>query len=224
MLTEYKNNKIWQENTDTVSLRSDVLVSARVVDLLGNIKDKKILDNGCGNGKVSRILSKRGATVYGVDKIIDQINIAKSIESSVIYLVSDMTELDKIELPNDFDIVISLMTFLYLDKEQFVEAVRQVKNHLRTGGRFVYANIHPSRYNGQFEVEDELPTIDDKIFKTTFYNHSLSFIRDTLTEAGFQIREILEPIPTNNELERYPILFSQKAEAPQYILIDTVLG
>jgi 2-polyprenyl-3-methyl-5-hydroxy-6-metoxy-1,4-benzoquinol methylase len=224
MLNEYKNNKIWQENADTISLRSDVLVSARAVDLLGDIKGKKILDDGCGNGKVSRVLSKRGAIVYGVDKIVDQINVAKSIESNVTYFVSDMTELDKIELPKDFDITISLMTFLYLNKEQFVEALKQIKKHLRTGGRFIYANIHPSRYDGQFEVEDELPTIDGKIFKTTFYNHSLSFIKDSLVEVGFQIKEILEPIPTNDELERYPVLFSQKSEVPQYILIDTTLG
>lgn len=221
MLNEYKDNEIWRKNIDAVSLRSDILVSARVVEMLGDVNGKKILDDGCGNGKVSRMLSKRGAMVYGVDAVEDQIDVAKNIKSNITYLVGNMTELDALALPKDFDVVISLMTFLYLDKKQFLEALKQVKSHLCKGGRFVYANIHPSRYSSQFKMKDKLPTVDGKVFETTFYNHSMSFIKEAFDKAGLKVKEVIEPMASKEEIGKYPALFAQNTDTPQYVLIDS---
>src|SRR3989338_1391080 len=222
MLEEYKD-KLWQDNLDSVNLRSDILVNKRVMELLGNIKGKKILDDGCGNGKVSRMLTKNGVYVYGVDKTPEQIDTAKKVSSNILYFVGDMAKLDEIDLPKDFDIVISLMAFLYLDPEQFIQALVQIRGHLKKEGRFVYANIHPSRYPGKLKVEDEFPTTNNKIFKTAFYNHSLFFIKDAFVKNGFIIKNILEPLPTKSEIEKYPILFSQNTENPQYLIIEATL-
>ena len=136
MLNEYKNSGIWKNNPDEIKLRSDILVTKRAIDLLENISGKKILDAGCGNGKVSRLLAERGASVFGVDKIEDQIAVAKSLDLklNIKYFVGDVTNLDI--LPNDFDIAVSLMTFLYLNEENFIEAAKQIRGHLKNGGRF----------------------------------------------------------------------------------------
>ena len=222
MLNEYKDTKIWKENIDGINLRSDILVSERVIDLLGNVKDKKILDLGCGNGKVSRILSKNGAKVYGVDKTEEQLSIARESESKVVYFLGDITNLNEIDLPKDFDIIISLMTFLYLDEKQIIETLLQIKKHIKKDGVFIYANIHPSRYKENEKVEDEIPTTSGDVLKTVFYNHSSSFIKKAFNDTGFSIKNIIEPTPTSDEIKEYKILFSDNLNKPQYLIIETV--
>src|SRR5690348_17056024 len=135
MLEEYKNSDIWKTNLDSIQLRSDILVTNRVVELLGDVSNLKILDAGCGNGKVSRLLSQKKAIVYGVDKVESQIKIAESVnkESQIKYFIGDSTGLDNLNLPKDFDIAISLMTFLYLNKEEFLQAAKQIHDHLKEG-------------------------------------------------------------------------------------------
>ncbi|MDB5190396.1 MAG: methyltransferase [Parcubacteria group bacterium] len=221
MLNEYKDGSIWQNNLDGINIRSDLLVSKRVLDLLDSLEDKKVLDVGCGNGKVARILEKKGATVYGVDVVTQQITVARSIPSKITYLVGHMLHLDAINMPKDFDIAISLMTFLYLNEEEFPIALREIKEHLREGGRFIWANIHPSRYVDGAKIEAELPSVDGGSFKTTFYSHSMEFIRKTFEEIGFTINNILEPLPTRSEIEQYPGLFIEENGSPQYLIIDS---
>ncbi|MFZ2484482.1 MAG: methyltransferase domain-containing protein, partial [Minisyncoccia bacterium] len=97
MLEEYEKSKIWQENIDVITLRSDILVSERVIELLDDIKGKKILDAGCGNGKVARKLASQGAIVWGVDKIADQIESAKEGSQNVEYRRGDISKLDELD-------------------------------------------------------------------------------------------------------------------------------
>ena len=223
MLDEYKGNSVWKENIDTVSIRSDLLVSERAINLLGDVQGKKILDAGCGNGKVARVLEKKEAVVFGVDKVNEQIITARQASSGIQYFEGDLVNLNAIDLPKDFDIAISLMAFLYLDEQEFAKALGQIKDHLKEGGRFVWANIHPSRYEDGAKIEDELPTADGKTFKTTFYNHSMEFIKQSFADVGFKIKEILEPMPTKDEVEKYPALFSKDINTSQYLIIDASL-
>ena len=97
-LDEYKNDILWKEDPNTIHIRSDLLVSERVVDMLGDVSNKRIIDLGCGNGKVSRWLNKKGAKVTGVDALDDQIDIARQVSSqeddNINYLIADISDDD----------------------------------------------------------------------------------------------------------------------------------
>lgn len=230
MLDEYKNSDIWNSNPDEISLRSDILVTKRIIDLLGNVSGKKILDAGCGNGKVSRLLAKAGASVVGVDKIEDQIVTAQSTNPELgnKYFVGNIFNLDTLNLPSDFDIAVSLMTFLYLDKDEFIQATQQIRKHLKSGNQFIYGNIDPYRFDADKDanldkierLEAELPTVSGKVFKTAFYKHPYSFVVKTFTEAGFRIKSEIKPKETENETQTYSMLFPKSATKAQYIILD----
>jgi len=40
---------------------------ARLLELLGTVRDQAVLDAGCGEGFLARILAARGALVTGID-------------------------------------------------------------------------------------------------------------------------------------------------------------
>lgn len=77
--------KRWEAFADTYSkkhteqgdLHKEVFLNPTLFSLMGNVKNKKVLDAGCGEGYLSRILSKSGATITAVDYTPRMIEIAK---------------------------------------------------------------------------------------------------------------------------------------------------
>jgi len=82
-----------------------------------NVEGKKILDVGCGSGRVSVELAKRGGYVTGIDFSVNMIEMAKSlalrfdVEDNCTFLVRDFT--DHV-FDQGFDIVIALGFFDYV--------------------------------------------------------------------------------------------------------------
>src|SRR5215211_6135392 len=60
--------------------------------LLGDIHDQTVLDAGCGEGYLSRILAARGARVTGVDLAPRLIELAekKAAPGEIVYRVGDL--------------------------------------------------------------------------------------------------------------------------------------
>jgi len=134
-------------------------------------------------------------------------------------------------LPMDFDIAVSLMTFLYLDKNEFIQAAKQIRKHLKNGGRFIYGNIDPYRFQadkdadiGKIEkMEADLPTVSGEVFKTTFFKHPYSFVIKTFVDAGFKICKEIKPKETEGEVTQYPMLFPKDTIGKsQYVIVDMV--
>lgn len=236
MLDEYKTNReVWEENYDSVNLRSDVLVSDRILKLLGDVNGKTILDIGCGNGKVARKLAQDGAKVFAIDIVAEQIEFAKKIEKEknqgISYFISGIDELGKIDFSIEkFDIVISLMTHLYLSEKNFVNSFKIVSDKLKNGGRFIYGNIHPTKIvlyekKNYFEsqlLKTEMLTLSGKVFSTEFYHHPMGVVINSIVNAGLNIKQIYEPRPDDLEIKKYPTLLNINDKLPQYLIIDSI--
>jgi SAM-dependent methyltransferase len=107
---------------------------ARAIDAMVS-RGARILDAGCGTGRVGGLLAAAGHQVTGVD--LDPVLIAEAERNhpGPRWLVGDLSELD---LAERFDLVVcagNVMTFAA--PESRVEILRRFAGHLGDGGRAV---------------------------------------------------------------------------------------
>lgn len=112
---------------------------ARMIDAMA-ARGSRILDAGCGPGRVGATLAERGHSVVGVDVDPALIAAAEEDHPGPRWVVADLALMDLPALGIDegFDIVVcagNVMTFLAPSTR--VAVLERFRMHLRTGGRIV---------------------------------------------------------------------------------------
>lgn len=178
------------------------------LELLGDIRGKKILHLQCHFGQDSISLSRLGAEVVGVDLSDKAIEYARKItselNSTAEFICCDVYNLPQ-ELDREFDIVFtSYGTIGWLpDLDQWAKVVSRF---LKPGGTFVFAEFHPFiwMFDNNFEkiaynyfnsgpiIETESGTYADRNVEITqeyvCWNHSLSEVMNSLIQNGLEIK------------------------------------
>lgn len=118
---------------------ADLAGEARLINAMIP-RGSRVLDAGCGPGRVGAELAARGHSVVGVDVDPVLIEAAQAYHPGCDWLVGDLAELDLPAqgVPEPFDIAVvagNVMTFLAPGSE--VEVLRRLGAHLRTDGRVV---------------------------------------------------------------------------------------
>jgi SAM-dependent methyltransferase len=124
----------------------DLAGEARLLDALLP-PGGRVLDAGCGTGRVGSALHQRGHTVVGVDADPLLIEAAEADHPGPRWLVADLTELDLAPAgeSDPFDGAVlagNVMVFLAPGTE--AEALRRVAAHVRADG-FVVTGFHTNR-------------------------------------------------------------------------------
>ena len=203
-----------------------VILNPCVERLLGDVRNRWLLDAGCGEGYLSRYYSERGAIVTGVDISSNLIEVAKKLGGEIEYRVADICNLDGI--PNDsFDIVLSNLVILNIPclEAALSEFIRVLKKH----GHLVFSIVHPAfnfygpgawqmgekdpdtnRHKGlYFKVDHYFDEREyQRYWKTqagekfpeqiSFFHRTLSTYLNTLSSVGFRLLEFAEPRPIDD--------------------------
>lgn len=101
--------------------------------------DIRVLDIGCGNGALLNALSSRIASGVGVDESGPMIEQAKKRNAEHAHL--EFQKIDGPVLPfadAEFDVVISMMSFRYLDWDPLLAEIKRVT---RPGGKFLIVDM-----------------------------------------------------------------------------------
>lgn len=167
--------------------------------LAGNVRNRHILDAGCGHGPLAGALIERGARVTGFDSSEAMIGLAKQRPDEEAELqVADLGQ----PLPFDddtFDDVVASLVFHYLPDWQ--AALRELRRVLRPGGRLIMSVNHPILYpwtnpgKDYFKITkypDEL-TFNGLPATLTYWHRPLHAMTNAFSEAGFQIETVSEP-------------------------------
>lgn len=133
----------WFELAQTGEARN-LFIMPNMLKLMGDVKGKRILDLGCGEGGYSRELAKRGAELVSVDcsaKAIEYaINLANQAGLDIEHYVRNSNDLFDIA-SEQFDIV--LCSMMLMDCEDFDGTLREVSRVLKPNGRLFASVLHP---------------------------------------------------------------------------------
>jgi len=214
----------------------------RELDLLGDVRGKKILEVGCGGGQNAIVLAKWGAICTGVDPSDAQLTHARKLarEHGVeVEFANGMAE-DLGRFPDEgFDLVLSSYAFDYVTDIQ--QAYGEVWRVLKAGGHFVFCQSHPwfQAVGWHLAGDPDAPEIGDYASWPAYeewdwafedgtsapmrgHLRPLSLIINQLIETGFSLERFLEQNyeevagASPEELERLPYTYPTHPDEQEY--------
>ena len=116
----------------------DTFEKDKLIGLIGDINGKKILDVGCGTGRIVNKLRNMGSDIIGLDISKGMIDIAKKKFPKVKFIEGDIENLPFKD--NEFDLVIASFVIVHLKDLQ--KAFDEVYRVLKPNGVFIVTNIN----------------------------------------------------------------------------------
>ena len=125
------------------------MINPAILELLGDVAGKTVLDVACGEGHLSRKLAevaKGNIQITGVDASEALIQIAKernkafSFSDRITFQVGDASRMDQVP-SKSFDIAICNMALMFI--KHYEDAIQEVARALKPGGIFVFSLLHP---------------------------------------------------------------------------------
>jgi SAM-dependent methyltransferase len=177
------------------------LLNPAIFSLLGAIAGKHILDAGCGQGYLSRLMARRGAHVTGVEPADGWYTYAVRREErerlGITYLQADLSRCTR--LPRIFDAVVANMVFM--DIPDYEPAMKNCMACLKSGGRLVFSLQHPcfeepgsawprKRY---VEVREYLQEHVRQQPIGSLFHRPLSRYLNLVLESGCALHRVVEP-------------------------------
>ena len=218
--------KIIRKNLDPYRLK---VTNKAILETLKGEKNIKILDAGCGEGYLSRLLAKMGHQIWAIDFCPNLIKAAEKLEEKELlgikYLLGDF---QKTNFPASFfDVIISHQTINEIKKPEM--AFKEFYRIIKKRGRIILLFLHPcfeidpKKYFQKIKIEKSYYLVSGiKSPSPYFYLHlPLSEWIELLSKSGFLIEKIKEPHPPLNLIKKDK-WWKEKFKKPLFILISAV--
>ena len=226
------------------TLREELLES-ETLELLGDVRGKKILDAGCGQGRFSAILSSHGAAVTAIDgsqKLITAANSRYLGDSNPAFSVHNL----KKPLPykdGEFDIVFSGMTLMDIDPLH--ETLAEFSRVLSPDGFLLFSILHPFISSGApkktfaekillrrphlalsfYATEKKISwRITGLRGRTALYHRPISFYLNAFKNSGFLVAEAGEPVLQKNSSGDGSRFSEFCREFPLFLILKAIKG
>lgn len=168
-----------------------------------NLKNKQLIDLGCGDGHDLHIFGKHGAVLHGVDASEEMVKRAKILNPTADIKVGYF---ENIPYPdNSFDIVVSKWAFQ--TSAEIEPIYKEVLRVLKPDGYFIFLTGHPTR---QFIEKKKHPK---DYFKKEIVESTLFGGKIIVKEPSHTMNEYLSPFFLNHfVLQDYKEGFDAGAE------------
>lgn len=232
--------------TDHEESYSNLIEWKAIKTILPELKNKSIVDLGCGTGRFSFLFeSMNPRSITGIDlseKMIEiGLNNAKRKKSIVKFVHGNIEDLSDMKLEN-IDFVFSSTTLHYI--KNLNNIMQQINRILTSGGECILSVIHPvySAYYPILHENRELPDDDEwtiryldsrdrgyvqpwieynpniNNFLSFSYHHTMGDYINSIIRAGFQMKELLEPLPPKSWLGNNPERYYGFINTPTYAI------
>jgi len=241
-----KTADFWNRGcTEFGDVNRQFVIDPAVFRMLGSVQGLRILDAGCGNGYLSRLLAKRGAKVSATDVSKRFIEIAKEKEREkplgIDYHARSVCDL-KIFVDGTFDAIVS--NLVLMDLKNLDKALSEFHRVLKPKGKLVFSIMHPCFASPSVRgwvreprdsdrKEDRLFWKVDRYFDRTVevwrvsdlpplysFHRPLSDYVKALLNNCFVITDFGEPTPTKTAMrEHYREFANEYDRIPWFLVI-----
>lgn len=195
-----------------------------VLELLGDVAGRRVLDAGCGPGLYAEELLARGAEVVGFDASTAMVELARA-------RVGDRAEIGvaRLEEPlphpdGSFDLVVCALAIHYVADRRATFA--EFHRVLRPGGAVVLSTQHPTtdwlRKGGSYfdrVLETDAWSMLSGRHEVRFWREPLSDLCDAAADAGFVIQRLVELRAPEVLRERWPAEYDKLAQRPGFLAL-----
>lgn len=149
----------------------------KLMPLLGDLKNKSVLEVGAGSGRLALQLQRQGAKVTALDVSAEMLAILKAKNSAIATRVAEAEYLPFAD--KTFEIVLAAFLIVHLkDPRRFFEQAHRV---LKPAGKLIVTNINQKR-------PPELKTRAGAITIQSYY-HRPEAVLEQLESLAFEIKE-----------------------------------
>jgi len=205
------------------------LLNPALFALLGEVKGKRILDAGCGQGYLCRLLARKGAIVTGVEPAEAWYRYAQEQEQAhqlgITYFQEDLSRLQNLD--NTFDYVVANMVLM--DIPDYEAAIHNCIASLKPTGGFIFSITHPCFEESASEWVQKGYVAVREYFQefalpSTYgyqFHRSLSSYLNLVIQEGCILKKIVEP-RLDPSLAQQNKLHERNIHVPQYLLVHTI--
>jgi SAM-dependent methyltransferase len=200
-----------------------------MLGLLPGVAGARILDAGCGGGWYSEQLLHRGADVDAVDGSEVMVEnartrLAQQLTGPQGRLSIQYADLNK-PLPfadARFDGVLSPLVLHYI--EDWRPTFHEFRRVLKPDGWLLFSTHHPATEMVRFAPENYFKVehcVDTWkwLGNVEFYRRPLTEISGSLSDAGFVIERLVEPVPTEEFRIAKPESYAELMRKPEFVIV-----
>ena len=234
---------LWASFVGSHDIYRDELIAPQMLEMIGELEDKRVLDLCCGEGYFTRHVTRAGASsVVGIDYSKNMIRLAQDKERreplGIKYYVGLINKMDCFEA-GQFDIVISFMSMA--DVRDYESAFWEVSRVLVPKGKFLFSIFHPCFFSPVHGWEDDRfwkvdeyltpvshqhkwptePVGKEVQIETLHFHRPLSVYMRSLVNSGFLISNLIEPTIPERVLIDNPEL-AKSRRIPYFIILEAI--
>lgn len=189
------------------------------LDLIGTVKNQRVLDVGCGTGRYCELLAKRGAKVVGIDPSPKMLECAKRKITADCKFELRLGKIEDAEFPdNHFSAVVSALTLDHVLELQPV--IKKISRIIKKEGRLIVSDMHPYWFVSGFDYVKFCDAAGQE-YRIPEYTHLLEEYWDLFRKYKFSLEDVKEPKIDEGLLEDFPNLIRYKGRPLALILKAT---
>jgi ubiquinone/menaquinone biosynthesis C-methylase UbiE len=200
-----------EEHNPLIALEENI-----TLDLIGDVKNQRVLDVGCGTGRYCELLTKRGAKVVGIDPSSKMLECAKRKITPDCKFELHLGKIEDADFPdNHFNLIVSALTVGHMLALEPV--IRKASRIIKNRGRLIVSDMHPYWFVSGFDYVKFFDRSGQE-YRIPEYAHLFEEYWNLFTKFKFSIEDVKEPRIDDKLLERFPNLIRYRGTPLALIL------